>query len=226
MGSRVDRPTKDRVEWSGVSRCYRRMRFHHWLLLAVNLGLCLQLSFAAPAAPKLPETFDLPAVDAWLAARMKEPGRVGLSVTVVKDGHVVLAKGYGQRSLADGRPVLPETLFAIGSVSKQFTCACILLLAEEGKLSMHDPVSKYFPNLTRGKDITLLDLMNHASGYPDYYPLDFVDRRMLRPIEADDHAAQARGRPALGLRLRSGGEHTERAPGDPAQRRGERLRHG
>ena len=163
------------------------------LLLAVNLSLCLHLSFAAPAASKLPETFDMPAVDAWLAAQMKEPGRVGLSVTVVKDGHVVLAKGYGQRSLADGRPVLPDTLFAIGSVSKQFTCACILLLAEEGKLSVRDPVSKYFPNLTRGKDITLLDLMNHASGYPDYYPLDFVDRRMLRPIEADELLRQYAG---------------------------------
>ena len=169
------------------------MRFHTWLVLALNLGFLLHPSFAALAAPKLPETFDVPAIDAWLAAQMKRPGRVGLSVALVKDGHVVLAKGYGKRSLADGRPVLPDTLFAIGSVSKQFTCACIFLLAEEGKLSVKDPVSKYFPNLTRAKDITLLDLMNHASGYPDYYPLDFVDRRMLQPIEADELLRQYAG---------------------------------
>lgn len=59
---------------------------------------------------------------------------------------------------------------------------CLFLLAEEGKLSVNDPVAKYYPDLTRAKDITLLDLMNHTSGYPDYYPLDFLDRRMLKPI--------------------------------------------
>jgi CubicO group peptidase (beta-lactamase class C family) len=77
-------------------------------------------------------------------------------------------------------------LFAIGSVTKQFTCAAILLLAEQGKLSVRDPVEKYYPALTRAKEITLLDLMNHTSGYPDYYPLDFVDRRMRQRIASDE----------------------------------------
>jgi D-alanyl-D-alanine carboxypeptidase len=98
----------------------------------------------------------------------------------------VLAKGYGRRSLADDRPVSADTLFAIGSVSKQFICAAVLLLAEDGKLQVNDPVAKYYPNLTRAKDITLFDLMNHVSGYPDYYPLDFVDRRMTRKIDPDE----------------------------------------
>src|SRR5262249_20180346 len=75
--------------------------------------------------------------------------------------------------------------FAAGSVTKQFTCACILLLADEGKLSVDDKVAKYYPDLTRAKDITLYDLMTHASGYPDYYPLDFVDRRMQKSIALD-----------------------------------------
>jgi CubicO group peptidase (beta-lactamase class C family) len=77
-------------------------------------------------------------------------------------------------------------MFAIGSITKQFTCACVLLLAEEKKLSVHDKVSKYLPKLTRATDVTLLDLMDHTSGYPDYYPLDFVDRRMQKPISADE----------------------------------------
>ncbi|NKF15266.1 serine hydrolase domain-containing protein, partial [Rhizobium phaseoli] len=72
-----------------------------------------------------------------------------------------------------------------GSVTKQFTCACILLLAEDGKLSVNDKVGKYFPRLTRANDISLLDLMNNVSGYPDYYPLDFVDRRMMKPVTPD-----------------------------------------
>jgi CubicO group peptidase (beta-lactamase class C family) len=58
-------------------------------------------------------------------------------------------------------------------------------LAEQGKLSIDDPVSKYFPTLTRAKEITLRDLMNHTAGYPDYYPLDFLDRRMLKPTTTD-----------------------------------------
>jgi CubicO group peptidase (beta-lactamase class C family) len=126
------------------------------------------------------------AIDTYLAAQVGLAGRVGLSVAIVRDGQVVLEKGYGKRSLADGRPVDAGTLFAIGSVTKQFTCACVLLLAEDGKLSVHDPVAKYYPSLTRAKDITLLDLMNHVSGYPDYYPLDFVDRRMRQPIAEEE----------------------------------------
>src|SRR6185295_12921177 len=85
------------------------------------------------------------------------------------------------------------TLFAIGSVSKQFTSAAVLLLAEEGKLSARDPVAKYYPTLTRAKEITLLDLMNHVSGYPDYYPLDFLDRRMKKPIDPDELLRQYAG---------------------------------
>jgi len=83
-------------------------------------------------------------------------------------------------------PVGLDTRFAIGSITKQFTSACILLLAEEGKLSTADKVAKWFPDLTKANEITVLDLMNHVSGYPDYYPLDFVDRPMQKPIAVDE----------------------------------------
>jgi D-alanyl-D-alanine carboxypeptidase len=151
-----------------------------------------QIAFAADNL-KAPETFDIKAIDAYLAAQVQRDGRVGISVAVMKDAQTVLAKGYGQRSLADKRPVETNTLFAIGSVSKQFTCAAILLLAEDGKLSAHDPVAKYYPDLTRAKDITLLDLMNHTSGYPDYYPLDFLDRRLQGRIDPDELLRQYAG---------------------------------
>lgn len=148
-------------------------------------SLCLTLTFADVPKATLPDTFELAAVDSFVAKRVAEKGFVGLSLAVVRDGQIVLAKGYGKTS-TNGPTVSPDTPFAIGSVTKQFACACILLLAEDGKLSVRDPVSKYFPNLTRAGDITLLDLMNHTAGYPDYYPLDFVDRRMLKPIAEDD----------------------------------------
>ena len=70
-----------------------------------------------------PKTFDLPAIDAYVAAHARELGFPGLSLTIVREGKVVLARGYGKRSLEDGAPVVPNTLFAVGSVTKQFTCA-------------------------------------------------------------------------------------------------------
>src|SRR4051812_34518765 len=153
----------------------------------ILLIACLLSRAALPAEEaKAPETFDLKAIDSFLTRQVQRPGRVGMSVAIVKDGAIVLAKGYGKRSLADGRPVETNTVFAIGSVSKQFTCASILLLGEDGKLSVHDAVAKYYPGLTRANEITLLDLMNHVSGYPDYYPLDFLDRRLQQPIDPDE----------------------------------------
>jgi len=151
------------------------------------LLVILMLAGVAPAqtATRAPQSFELTAIDAYIAASVKEKGLVGLSVAIMRDGEIVFAKGYGQRSLEDALPIEPETSFAVASVTKQFTCACVLLLAEEGKLSVKDPVARYFPHLTRAGDITLLDLMQHTSGYPDYYPLDFVDRRLLKPITFD-----------------------------------------
>jgi len=168
------------------------MNFQPALFLA-PAALLLISTTGVQGATRPPEAFDLKAIDRFIEASLKENSLPGISVAIVKDGKVVRAKGYGKRSLEDGKPVETRTLFAIGSITKQFTCACVLLLAEEGKLSVHDKVAKYYPNLTRADDITLLDLMNHVSGYPDYYPLDFVDRRMLRAIEPDELLRQYAG---------------------------------
>jgi CubicO group peptidase (beta-lactamase class C family) len=159
------------------------------------LGL-IALAFAASASgpvPAPPTTFDPPAVDRYISQIVRAKGIVGLSVAVAREGAAPWTGTYGKSSLETGTPVTTNTVFAIGSVTKQFTAACILLLAQEGKLSVHDKVAKYYPDLTRAQDITLLDLMNHVSGYPDYYPLDFVDRRMETPIAPDDLIARYAG---------------------------------
>jgi D-alanyl-D-alanine carboxypeptidase len=149
---------------------------------------------SAPAALQPP-----PVSVAWLDSLARgylaEKHLVGLAVGVAQDGKTVFARGYGFASLADHSPVTPWTAFAVGSVTKQFTCAATLLLQERGRLSMRDPVSKYFPNLTRAKDVTLLDLGNQVSGYRDYYPLDFVDREMEQPTTPDDVIAEYATRP-------------------------------
>jgi len=132
-----------------------------------------------------PITFDAKAIEDWVASEITERGTVGAALVVVRDGKTVIAKGFGTKRLGTVTPIDADTPFAIGSISKQMTCAAILALADDGKLALSDPVAKYYPDLTRAADITLDDLGAHTSGYPDYYPLDYIDSRMLAPIEPD-----------------------------------------
>ena len=132
-----------------------------------------------------PDTFDVAAIDAYLASQVTAKGLVGLSVAILDGGSIVFAKGYGQRSKDRGQPVEVDTAFAIGSVTKQFTCAAAYQLAEQHKLSMSDKVAKHYPELTRAGDVTLDDVGAHLAGYRDYYPLDFLDRRFKQPTEVD-----------------------------------------
>src|SRR5262245_52940447 len=172
-------------DYNTVARPDMRLRCVPWPILAI-LALFPGQAAQADTAPKPPSTFDVAAIDEYLSKQVTTNGYVGLSVAIVRDGKVVLAKGYGKRALKPEAAVETTTPFAAGSVTKQFTCACIFLLAEDGKLSVRDPVAKWYPDLTKAKEITLYDLMTHAAGYPDYYPLDFVDRRMEKPIPPDD----------------------------------------
>src|SRR5688572_11597429 len=94
-------------------------------LLAILMGAAFISSTSGAAVVPLPANFDVNAIDKFLTAQMQQSGRVGLSVAIVKDGRLVLAKGYGKRSLTDGKPVAADTVFAIGSVTKQFTCATV-----------------------------------------------------------------------------------------------------
>jgi CubicO group peptidase (beta-lactamase class C family) len=150
---------------------------------------------AAPEAQKakLPETFDAAAIDKYLTAHVKQAGYVGLSVAMVRNGQLVFSHAYGVTSRATGEQVQLDTAFAVGSITKQFTCAAALMLEEEGKLSLDDKVAKFYPRLTRAGDITLADLGAHVSGYPDYYPLDFLDERPRHPIKADELLAKYAG---------------------------------
>ncbi len=143
-------------------------------------------ALAAPfAVPLGAQDVSATQIDSIVRRAVAEKGIVGLSVGVMQNGRVILAKGYGVRDRATKDTVTPRTMFAIGSVTKQFTCSLLLMLAEEHRLSLTDPVVKYYPRLTRAKDITLIDLGGHLSGYRDYYPLDFVDREMQKAQPAD-----------------------------------------
>ncbi len=91
------------------------------------------------------------------------------SVLVAKDAHILLSKGYGSANLEWDVPNSPATKFRLGSVTKQFTAASILLLEERGKLNVHDPVKKYMPDAPAAWDkITIYHLLTHTSGIPSF----------------------------------------------------------
>ena len=117
-----------------------------------------------------------------ISAVLQKSGAPSVSVAVVKDGRLVFARAFGFADLAAHRPAAAETRYAVGSISKQFTTAALLLLQEQGKLSLDDKVAQYFPALTRASDITIRQLLSHTSGYEDYAPQDYIIPEWTKPI--------------------------------------------
>ena len=102
-------------------------------------------------------------------ARFQSTNSPGCAVGVSLGGNAVLAAGYGMADLEHGVPITPDTIFEPGSITKQFTAAAVLLLAQQGKLALDDPVRKYIPELPDyGTPITIRHLLNHTSGLRDW----------------------------------------------------------
>jgi CubicO group peptidase (beta-lactamase class C family) len=108
------------------------------------------------------------AIEKTATAAIAAGESAGLQVAVYKDGKPVLVKGYGFANLELKVPVSNDTIFRIGSVTKQFTATVLLQLAEEGKLSLDDKLSKYYPDFPRAGDITLKQMLHHTSGIFSY----------------------------------------------------------
>ena len=124
-------------------------------------------------------------VDAAVADVMAKTSVPSASVGIVQGGKIVFTKAYGHARLDPPMAATAEMRYAIGSISKQFTAACLLLLQQEGKLSIDDPLSKYFPELTRSKDVTIRNILTHTSGYQDYAPQDYTIPAWTKPTTAD-----------------------------------------
>lgn len=96
----------------------------------------------------------------------------GAALAIIKDGEIIYKRGYGMAKLEDDLVMTPSKVFDIGSVSKQFTAACVAMLALEGKLSLDDNVRKYIPELpSYERPITIRHLIHHTSGLRDYNAL-------------------------------------------------------
>jgi CubicO group peptidase (beta-lactamase class C family) len=134
--------------------------------------------------PSLASSQDAAAIDRLVEAEMARQKVPGVAVAVIRKGQPVVAKGYGVANVEHNVPVTRDTIFQSGSVGKQFTAAAAMLLMEDGKLALTDPVRKFFPDAPdTWKRITVRHLLTHTSGLPDY-TAGMVDYR--RDYSEDD----------------------------------------
>lgn len=124
-------------------------------------------------------------IDQIVQQTLSQTGVPSASIAVVKDGQLAYLHAYGNARLDPVIPARSEMRYSIGSISKQFTAAAIMMLVEEGKLSLDDAVGKYLPDLTRSNEVTIRELLSHTSGYQDYWPQDYVPPFMTHRITAD-----------------------------------------
>ena len=123
-------------------------------------------------------------IDRIASGVMQQRGVPSASVAVVERNKLVYTHAYGLAHLDPDRVASPEMRYSIGSISKQFTAAAILILQQQGKLALDDAVGKYIPDLTRGNEVTIRQILSHTSGYQDYWPEDYLMTPMMKPATA------------------------------------------
>ncbi|MEO7966780.1 MAG: serine hydrolase [Gemmatimonadaceae bacterium] len=120
-------------------------------------------------------------VDSVATAAVAEHKTPGVSVAIVKNGRTIVAKGYGFADLENDVPATSETVYRIGSVTKQFTAAGIMRLMEQGKLTLDDSLQKFLPSFpSQGNRVTVRHLLNHTSGIKSYTSLGPKWQRLMR----------------------------------------------
>ncbi len=152
------------------------------------LGLAAAASLAVSTSAQQPPATGNelgPKIDDIARKVLADTGVPSASIVAIRNGQVAHAQAYGRARLDPPVPATPAMRYSIGSISKQFTAAAILLLQEDGKLSLDDRVSRFLPDLTRANDVTIRQLLSHTSGYQDYWPQDYVPPVMLQPVTAE-----------------------------------------
>jgi CubicO group peptidase (beta-lactamase class C family) len=136
---------------------------------AIFLAVAVPLTLHAQLSPQTES-----AVADLATKTLHDTGVPSASIAIAENNRVIYTHAFGLANVAPPRPATPDIAYPIGSISKQFTAQAILLLQQRGKLSIDDPVSKYFPNFTRANEVTLRNLMTMTSGYEDFAPQDYI----------------------------------------------------
>lgn len=167
------------------------------LSFGLLLVLCAATSRAESPLPPL-DAKQLAAIDDFVHHELARQRIPGISVGIYSRGRILLAKGYGVANVELQVPVKPETLMQSGSVGKQFVSAAVMMLVEEGKISLDDSITKYFPEAPAAwKPILIKNLLSHTSGLPEYedpeltgpkgafyFRLDFTEDELARKVAA------------------------------------------
>lgn len=146
--------------------------------LALSLTVVAQRLSAQEALPAEMRA----AIDTVVGEALAKTGTPSASIAVVRGGAIAYVHAYGTARLDGKLAATPEMRYSIGSISKQFTVAAVLLLAEEGKLSLDDRLARWFPELTRSSEVTVRQLLSMTAGYQDFWPQDYVMPMMLEPV--------------------------------------------
>jgi CubicO group peptidase (beta-lactamase class C family) len=152
----------------------RRVRFFHLFVLSISVWLSANVDGQDSGLVEQTETF---------LKKATSDETSGVAILVAREGKVLLQTAAGMANIEKKIPVTTETIFRIGSISKQFTAMAILRLAEQGKLSLKDPLAKFYPDFPNAGEITLEHLMTHTSGLQSYTEKPGFMLRVAKPVE-------------------------------------------
>ena len=152
-------------------------------LFVTSIAICCVFHLNAQTVDRIDPELKT-SVDRIAAQVLEQRGIPSASIAVVKSGKLIYTHAYGSAHLDPKLIATPDLRYSIGSISKQFTAAAILILQEQGKLSLDDAVGQYLPGLTRGDEVTIRQVLSHTSGYQDYWPEDYLMTPMMKPETA------------------------------------------
>jgi len=165
------------------------LSFWHWAAVALMVGGLVSRASAADRTKDQPK--DQPdAVDNYIRAEMTKQRIPGLALLVSRGGRALRAQGYGLANVELQVPVKPETIFQSGSVGKQFTATAVMMLVEDGKIGLDDPLTKYFSAAPASwKPVTIRELLSHTAGFGDYpksfdMRKDYTETEELKMVES------------------------------------------
>jgi D-alanyl-D-alanine carboxypeptidase len=159
------------------------------------IAILLVILLAAPATAQPLTTAERAAIDKIAQAVLDTTGAPSASIAIVRSGEIVYDHAYGDARIDPKTAASSSMRYAIGSVSKQFTATALLLLEQEGKLSLDDKVAKWFPHLTRAGEVSIRQLLSMTAGYQDFWPQDYVFPEMQRPTSVQQIMQQWAGKP-------------------------------
>lgn len=158
-----------------------------WLARALLVAVTAMFGLIAHHAAATPlTTEEATRIDTIVSSAMQEVGTPSASVAVVRGGEVVFAKAYGSRQISPAALATTETRYRVASISKQFTAAAVLMLADDGKLSIDDRLNRYLPELGATDQRTIRQALTHTAGFPDFWTVGFVPPQLMSPTTPQD----------------------------------------